>query len=110
MHSQLVMNKLSMKEHIKKTKSNAFFHAKWPPKSGTLQHGQLISFVLMLNLHRCVQLACNPKTIKINFLSHIIHMVYMFLFLTKFTLKTQQFSITHCVCYMRNEFKHCLLS
>ena len=67
-------------------------------KSGTLWPDWLILFVLMLNLHRCVQLVCNLKTVKKQqLLSDIIDNVYVFLFLRKFTLKTQQLSVTCCV-------------
>ena len=61
------MNKPSIKEHTKKIKNITFLDAKWPPKSGTLLHDWFISFVPMLNLHRHVQLACNPETVEINF-------------------------------------------
>ena len=44
-------------------KNIAFLDAKWPPKGGALQHDQLILFISMLNLHRHVQLACNPHTL-----------------------------------------------
>ena len=67
-------------------------------KSGTLWPYWLILFVLMLNLHRCVQLVCNLKTVKKQqLLSDIIDNVYVFLFLRKFTLKTQQLSVPRCV-------------
>ena len=56
-----------------------------------------------------VQLACNPKTVKINFLSDIIDSVYMFLFLRKFTLKMQWLCVTCCV-HICDRHKHCLLS
>ena len=39
----------------------SFGDAKWLPKNGTLWHYRL-SFVLMLTLHRHVQLMCYPKT------------------------------------------------
>ena len=107
-NKKIVVNKLSMKEHTKKMKNIAFFNAKWPPKGGTLQYDRLISFVPMFNLHRCVQLACNLKTVKINFFSDITDNVNMFLFLRKFTLKIQWSSITRCV-YTHDEHKCCLL-
>ena len=75
------MNKLSIKVHTKKMKNIKKYE-----KGGTLWHDWLISFVPMLNLHRHVQLVCNPKTVKINFLSDIIDNIYVFLFLKKFTL------------------------
>ena len=65
------MNKMSIKEHTKKMKNITFLDAKWLPKSGTHWHDQLTLFVLMLNLHHCLQLACNFKTVKLNFLSKI---------------------------------------
>ena len=68
---KVVMNKLCIKEHTKRMKNIALLDAKWLPKSGTLRHDWLISFVPMLNLHHCVLLACNPKTVKINLLSDI---------------------------------------
>ena len=56
------MNKLGIKEHTHKMKNIALLDAKLLLKSATLQHDRLVSFVPMLNLHHCVQLACNMKT------------------------------------------------
>ena len=50
--------------HTKDEKIMGFLDAKWLPKSGTLQHDQLISLVPMLNMHHHIQFACNLKTVK----------------------------------------------
>ena len=61
------------------------------------------------NLHCCVQLTFNLKTVKKHFLSDIIQNVCMFLFLGMFTLKMQQLSVTCCVHTCDKHKRHLLL-
>ena len=78
---KVVMNKLNVKEHIKKYEKQ------------TLWHDRLISLVLMLNLHCHVQVAWTPNC-KNKLPFWYTDNIYVFLFLRKFTLKTITWLLT----------------
>ena len=59
------------------------------------RHDWPIAFVPMLNFHRCVQIALNPKTVKINFHSDNDIDVYMFLFMKKIHIENA--TVKHCL-------------
>ena len=67
-------------------------------KSGTLWPDWLILFVLMLNLHCCVQLVCNLKNEKINFF-----LISLTMFTCSFSEKIQIDNATvklHLLCLL----------
>ena len=98
------------KTHQKRWKTLLFLDAKWFPKSGTLRHDQLILFVLMLNMHRCVQLARNPKNVK-KYTSFLISLTLAcFCFWENSHWKCNNSVSWMCCVHTCNEHKRHLLS